>query len=79
MADFVADSVADTKKPLEIQGIMRSEGRCGQDWPPRPFGGRPDPFILRLPGQAKTKNAAMQHFTYFSPFAYVSKLTTLQD
>ena len=24
VADFVADSVADTKKPLENQGVMRS-------------------------------------------------------
>jgi hypothetical protein len=24
LADFVADSMADNKKPLEIQGVMRS-------------------------------------------------------
>ena len=31
LADFVADSVADTKKSLENQGVMRSLGRCGRD------------------------------------------------
>jgi hypothetical protein len=31
LADFVADSVAESKKNLDYQGVVVSKGRCGRE------------------------------------------------
>ena len=36
LADFVADFVAGSTKPLDYQGVLSANARCGRDSNPRP-------------------------------------------
>jgi len=49
LADFVADFVAESTKPLDYQEVLEANARCGRDWLRRTLS------YHGLPGQTKTK------------------------